>query len=317
MHRLRCSLKYMKYDLIIIGGGPAGISAGIYIARLGVNALLITKEFGGQIGKKAVDIENYPGFSKISGPDLIKKMEEHLKSNKIDIEMSEVKKIKKKDNIFVVSTSDGKEHEALSLILATGSDPRPLEVPGEKEYIGKGVSYCALCDGPIFADKTVAIIGGGNAGFETAIFLSKVVKKMYILEFGSEVKAFESNQKLVKETGKAEIIINAKLKEIHGKDFVEFITYEDKETGEEKSLEVQGVFVEVGYMPATAYAKGLVDFNERDEIKVKPETCETSTPGIFAAGDMNEGIFKQVVTATGEGAKAALATHNYIQKNKQ
>jgi len=306
-----------KYELIIIGGGPAGISAGIYVARLGVNALLITKEFGGQIGKKAVDIENYPGFSKISGPELIKKMEEHLKSNKIDIEMSEVKKIEKKERSFVVSTSDGKEHSALSLILATGSDPRLLEVPGEKEYIGKGVSYCALCDGPIFADKTVAIIGGGNAGFETAIFLSKVVKKIYIFEFGEKVKAFESNQKLVEETGKAEIIANARLKEIHGKDFVEFITYGDKKTGEEKSIEVQGVFVEVGRMPATAYAKGLVDFNERDEIKVEPETCETSTLGIFSAGDMNEGVFKQVATAVGEGTKAALAAHNYIQKNKE
>ena len=284
---------------------------------MGVNALLITKEFGGQIGKKAVDIENYPGYSKISGPNLIKKMEEHLKSNKIDIEIGEVKGIKKKENKFIVSTNDGKEHETLSLILATGSDPRPLEVPGEKEYIGKGVSYCALCDGPIFTDKAVAIIGGGNAGFETAVFLSKIVKKIYILEFGSEVKAFEANQKLVEKTGRTQIITNAKLKEIHGEDFVKFITYEDRETGEEKSLEVQGVFVEVGYMPATAYAKGLVDFNERDEIKVKPETCETSTPGIFAAGDMNEGIFKQVVTATGEGAKAALAAHNYIQKNKQ
>lgn len=307
----------MKYELIIIGGGPAGISAGIYSARLGVKALLITKEFGGQIGKKAVDIENYPGFTKISGPDLIKKMEEHLKSNKIDIEMDEVLKVEKRDSNFVVLTKDKKEFEAISIIFASGADPRPLEVPGEKEYIGKGVSYCALCDGPIFADKIVAVIGGGNAGFETAIFLSKVVKKMYIFEFGPKVKAFKSNQKLVEETGKAEIITNAKLKEIHGKDFVEYITYEDKETGEEKSVEVQGVFVEVGHMPATAYAKGLVDFNERDEIKVKPETCETSTPGIFAAGDMNEGVFKQVVTAVGEGSKSALAAHNYIQKNKQ
>ena len=305
----------MKYDLIIIGGGPAGISAGIYVARLGVKALLITKEFGGQIGKKAVDIENYPGFTKISGPELIKKMEDHLRSNEIDIEMDEVVKIEKKEGRFIVLTKGDKEYETLSIILSSGSDPRPLEVPGEKEYIGKGVSYCALCDGPIFRDKVVAIAGGGNAAFETAVFLSKIVKKIYILEFSPEVKAFESNQKLVADTGKVEIITNVAVKEIHGEDFVEFLTYEDRETGEKKSLEVQGIFIEVGHLPATSYAKGLVEFNERDEIKVQPETCQTTIPGIFAAGDVNEGIFKQVVTAVGEGAKAALAAHNYIQKN--
>jgi len=306
----------MKYDLIIIGGGPAGISAGIYVARLGVKALLITKEFGGQIGKKAVDIENYPGFTKISGPELIKKMEDHLRSNEIDIEMDEVVKIEKKEGRFIVLTKGDKEYETLSIILSSGSDPRPLEVPGEKEYIGKGVSYCALCDGPIFRDKVVAIAGGGNAAFETAVFLSKIVKKIYILEFSPEVKAFESNQKLVADTGKVEIITNVAVKEIHGEDFVEFLTYEDRETGEKKSLEVQGIFIEVGHLPATSYAKGLVEFNERDEIKVQPETCQTTIPGIFAAGDVNEGIFKQVVTAVGEGAKAALVAHNYIEKTK-
>lgn len=306
----------MKYDLIIIGGGPAGISAGIYVARLGVKALLITKEFGGQIGKKAVDIENYPGFTKISGPELIKKMEDHLRSNEIDIEMDEVVKIEKKEGRFIVLTKGDKEYETLSIILSSGSDPRPLEVPGEKEYIGKGVSYCALCDGPIFRDKVVAIAGGGNAAFETAVFLSKIVKKIYILEFSPEVKAFESNQKLVADTGKVEIITNVAVKEIHGEDFVEFLTYEDRETGEKKSLEVQGIFIEVGHLPATSYAKGLVEFNERDEIKVQPETCQTTVPGIFAAGDVNEGIFKQVVTAVGEGAKAALVAHNYIEKTK-
>ena len=306
----------MKYDLIIIGGGPSGMSAGVYIARLGVRALLITKEFGGQMGKKAVDIENYLGFPKISGPELIKKMEEHLRSQEIDIEMDEVRQVSKKNDGFLVSTKTGKEYEAVSIIFASGADPRPLEVPGEKEYIGKGVSYCALCDGPIFADKIVAIIGGGNAGFETAIFLSKIAKKIYILEFNDKPEAFEGNQKLVEETGKVQVITRAKLTEIHGKNFVDYITYEDRETGEKKSLEVQGVFIEVGHMPATSYAKGLVDLNERDEVKVKPETCETSTPGIFAAGDLNEGIFKQVVTAAGEGAKAALAAHNYIQKIK-
>lgn len=303
----------MNYELIIIGGGPAGMTAGIYATRLGVKTLLITKEFGGQIGKKAVAIENYPGFESISGPDLVKKMVSHLKAQEIKIEIDEVLNLKKKNGNFLISTKNKKEFIAKALILATGADPRPLEVPGEKEFIGKGVSYCALCDGPLFRDKTVAIIGGGNAGFETAQFLSKIVKKIYILEFSDQVKADEVNQKLVRKTGKTEIIINAKLKEIKGNKFVNEIIYEEK--GKKKNLEVEAVFVEVGYEPATSYAKGLVEFNERDEIKVKPETCKTSFPGIFAAGDLNEGPFKQIITAAGEGAKAALAAHNFIQRS--
>jgi len=303
----------MNYELIIIGGGPAGMTAGIYASRLGLKTLLITKEFGGQIAKKAVEIENYPGFESISGPELVKKMEKHLRSNKINIEIDHVLDIKKKGEDFSVSTKAKKQFEAKALILATGSDPRPLEVPGEKEFIGKGLSYCSVCDGPIFKDKIVAVIGGGNAGFETAIFLTKVAKKIYILEFGPEPKAFESNQKIAKASGKLEIITNAKLKEIKGDKFVESIVYQDKRTKKEKTLKVKGVFVEVGYEPATSYAKGLVEFNKRDEIKIKLETCETSTPGIFAAGDLNEGAAKQIVTAAGEGAKAALAAHNFIK----
>jgi len=307
----------MIYDLIIVGGGPAGMTAGIYACRLGLKTLLITKSFGGQIAKKAVDIENYPGFEKISGPELVQKMEEHLKSQEVEIEMEEVRKIEKKGDNFLVSTRDKNKYQAKAVILASGADPRPLEVPGEKEFLGKGVSYCSICDGPLFKDKVVAVIGGGNAGFETAIFLLKIAKKIYILEYGSEVKAFEANQKIIKQNDKAEIITNAFLKEIRGTRFVESIVYQDKKTGKEKVLKVEGVFVEVGYQPATAYAKGLVDFNERDEIKVEFETCQTKTPGLFAAGDLNIGQFKQIVTAAGEGAKAALAAYNFIQKTRQ
>jgi thioredoxin-disulfide reductase len=302
-----------NYELIIIGGGPAGMTAGIYASRLGLRTLLITKNFGGQIGEKAVAIENYPGFESISGPDLVKKMEKHLKSQKIDIQIDEVLSLKKEDKDFSVLTKGKKEYKTKTLILSTGSDPRPLEVPGEKEFIGKGVSYCALCDGPIFKDKTVAIVGGGNAGFETAIFLARVAKKIYILEFSSQPKAFEQNQKIAEASGKVEIITNAKVKEIKGDKFVELIVYQDQKNNKEKTLEVKGVFVEVGYQPATSYAKGLVNFNKRDEIAIEPETCQTSTPGVFAAGDLNEGIFKQIITAAGEGAKAALAAHNYLQ----
>ncbi len=303
----------MNYDLIIIGGGPAGMTAGIYAGRLGLKTLLITKSFGGQIAKKAVAIENYPGFESIPGIELVQKMEKHLRTQKIDIEIDEVRKVEKAEQGFLVFAKK-KEFQAKAVILTSGADPRPLEVPGEEEFIGKGVSYCSVCDGPMFRNKVVAIIGGGNAGFETAIFLAKIAKKIYILEYGSKPKAFAANQETVKKTGKTEIITNTALKEIKGKKFVESIVYQDMKTKKEKTLKVEGVFVEVGYQPATSYVKGLVDFNERDEIKVEFETCQTKTSGLFAAGDLNVGAIKQIVTAAGEGAKAAISAYNYIQK---
>lgn len=304
------------FDLIIIGGGPAGITAGIYASRLGLKTLLITKSWGGQVARKAVVIENYPGVGKITGQELVEKMEKHLKAQEIEIGLDEVLKVTKKSNIFSVSTKNKKKYQARAIILASGSDPRPLEVPGEKRFIGKGVSYCSVCDGSLFKGKVVAVIGGGNAGFETAIFLTKIAKKIYILEFSPEVKAFPDNQKIIGASGKVEVITNTTLKEIKGKDFIDSIVYQDRKAGKEKTLKVEGVFVEVGYQPATAYVKGLVDFNERDEIKVEFETCQTKTPGLFAAGDLNVGPFKQIVTAAGEGAKAALAAYNYIEKKR-
>jgi thioredoxin-disulfide reductase len=304
------------YDLIIIGAGPAGMTAGIYASRQKINALLITKGFGGQVGRKAVTIKNYPGFKEISGLDLIKKFKEHLNSEKINIKTAEVDKVEKKGNFFSIFTVKKEEILAKAVIVASGADPRPLEVPGEKEFIGKGVSYCSICDGPIFLDKTVAIIGGGNAGFESAIFLSNYVKKVYILEYESKLAADKTNQEIIKKSGKAEIITNASLKEIRGKDFVDSIIYKDLKTKKENILKVKGVFVEVGNQPATSFVKGLVDFNERDEIKVESETCRTKTPGLFAAGDANAGLFKQIITACGEGAKAALAAYQYIQNTR-
>ena len=316
------------YDLIIIGAGPAGMTAGIYAARQQMNTLLITKSFGGQVGRKAVTIKNYPGFKEISGLDLIKKFKEHLNSEKINIKIAEVDRIEKKEKIFSVFTVKKEKILAKAVIIASGADPRPLEVPGEKEFIGKGVSYCAICDGPVFEGKKVAVISGGNAGFESAIFLLNYAKKIYILEYAPEVAADKTNQEIVIKSGKVEIITNVSLKEIKGKDpariplsarsnaggFVDSIIYEDRKTNETKILKVEGVFVEVGNQPATSFVKGLVDFNVRDEIKVESETCQTKTLGLFAAGDANAGSFKQIITACGEGAKSALAAYQYLKK---
>ena len=310
-----------SYDLIIIGGGPAGVTAGIYASRQKLNTLLITKAFGGQIARKAVMIENYSGFEEISGMELIQKFEKQLRrasvrsdGHKIDIERDEVTKVEKIEEHFLVITKNKNRFESKAIIVASGADPRPLKVLGEKEFLGKGLSYCVTCDGPLFEGKTVAVIGGGNSAFEAAIFLSKIAKKIYILEASEKVRADAENQERVKKTGKVEIITNTQVQKIQGKQFVNSLIYEDRKTKREIKLPVEGIFVEIGSQPATSFVKDLVDFNERDEIAVEFETCQTKTPGLFAAGDCNIGKFKQIVTAASEGAKAALAAYGYIEK---
>ena len=302
------------YDLIIIGGGPAGITAGIYTARQKLNTLLIAKSFGGQVARKAVAIENYPGFEEISGLELIQRFEKHLRKQKIDIERDLATKMKKIGKNFLVLTKSKNQFQARAVIIASGADPRPLEVPGEKKFIGRGVSYCSICDGPLFPNKIVAVIGGGNAGFEAAIFLSKFAKKIYILEYAQKVGADEINQERVKKTGKTEVITSAALKQIKGKEFVNSIVYQNRKTGKNITLLLEGVFVEIGSQPATSFVKGLVDFNEKDEIKINPRNNQTKTPGLFAAGDVTDIKEKQIIIAAGEGAKAALSVYEYLQK---
>lgn len=304
------------YDLIIIGGGPAGITAGIYASRQKLNTLLIAKNFSGQVARKAVAVENYPGFGKISGMELIQRFEKHLKKQKIQIEKDSAVKLKKTGKVFLVLTKSKKQFQAKAIIIASGVDPRSLAVLGEKKFIGKGVSYCSICDGPMFLNKTVAVVGGGDAGFETAIALSKWVQKIYILEHTSKLSADAENQEVVRKTGKAEIITNAVLKQIKGGQFVNSIVYQDRKTGGKTTLSLDGVFVEVGSIPATDFVRGLVVFNKKGEIKINSKTCMTKTSGIFAAGDVTEIKDKQIVIAAGQGAKAALSVYKYLQKNE-
>lgn len=311
----------MVYDLIIIGGGPAGITAGIYAGRQRMNTLLITKEFGGQMAKKATEVCNYPGFPKVSGIELIEKFVEHLKIQEtVEIKTAEVGKIEKHSDVFTIITTENEKIEGRSVIIATGADPRPLEAIGEKELIGKGVGYCVTCDGPLFKNKTVAVVGGGNSGLEAALFMARYASKIYVLEFGSELKADQENKNDVEKSDKIEVIINAAVKEIKGDPsaggMVSSLVYEDQISKEMKTLEVQGVFIEIGTQPATSLAKGLVDFTKRDEIMVETESFATKTPGLFAAGDNNSGHHKQIVTAAGEGCKAALAAYEYLRKSK-
>lgn len=304
------------YDLIIIGGGPAGITAGIYAARKKLKTLLITKDFIGQAGK-AGEVENYLGFEGIYGIELMRKFKKHLEKFEIEIREGEgAKRIEKANSIFEVATTRNGRHSTKAIIIASGRDPRPLEVPGEKAFIGKGVSYCAICDAPFFKNKTVAVVGGGNAAFEAALDLTRYSPKIYILETSSKVRADEINQEKAESSGKIEIILNANVKEIKGKEMASSLVYEDATKKEIKELSVEGVFIEIGSIPATGFLTNLVDFNERDEIIINPQTCETKTPGIFAAGDVTDVKYKQIIIAAGEGAKAALAAYDYLQKIK-
>ncbi|MDP3093216.1 MAG: FAD-dependent oxidoreductase [bacterium] len=303
----------MVYDLIIIGGGPAGITAGIYGARKVLKTLLLTKDFVGQIGRTD-SIENYPGFLEIGGIDLSKKFREHLKKFSIEIkEGSEVKSLSKPDRVFKVETTKGEAFEAKTVVVASGRNPRPLKVPGEQRLEGRGVSFCGTCDAPFFKGKTVAVVGGGNAALETVLDLLPFATEIYVLEISSRLAADEINQQRVGESGKAEIILRAQVLEIKGENAVEKLVYRDLTNNQEKELTAQGVFIEIGSLPATDFLKDLVDFNKAGEIAIDPLTCATKTPGLFAAGDVTDIKYKQIVVAAGEGAKAALSAYNYLQ----
>lgn len=301
----------MIYDLIIIGGGPAGIAAGIYAARKKLKTLLITKEWGGQI-TKANEIENWPGAKKISGMDLIKQMTEHLKAFEIEIkEGREVIDLDKKGDNFTLRDND-QQYEAKAVIIATGKVPRSLNIPGEEEFKGKGVSICSTCDAPIFKNKDVAVVGGGNAGFAVAMDLIKYAKKIYLLEFLEELKGDPITKEKLEQSKKVEFHTNAAIKEIKGKKFVESLIYEDRETSKDNEIKVDGVFISVGMMAKAGFAEKLVGLNQIGEIVIDKDNY-TKTPGLFAAGDITDIKYEQIVIAAGEGAKAALAAADYLK----
>ncbi|MFA5349639.1 MAG: FAD-dependent oxidoreductase, partial [Candidatus Paceibacterota bacterium] len=267
--------------------------------------------------RKVTPVENWPGTVQITGPDLINSFQKHLRKHKIDIERDEVSKIKKVKNYFCITTKSKNHFKTYAVIVATGADPRPLEVEGEQHFVGKGVSYCPLCDGPLFYNKNVVVIGGGNSAMEAALLLSKYVNHIYILEASDKLAAFKDNQDKVLTTKKAEIITSAKILKIEGAKTVEKIIYEDKTSKHKKELEVDGIFIEIGNQPATSFLKDLVNFSKRDEIKINPRTCQTRTKGLFACGDVTDVFPKQIVVAAGEGSKAAVNAYNYVQDVKK
>jgi len=299
------------FDTIIIGAGPAGFTAGIYAARREMKTMIIAKELGGQVAL-ASKIENYPGFRSIASYDLITKMQDQVKALSVEIKIDEVKKIEKQnDDSFILYTTT-KKYRGKTIIIAMGLSPRRLDIQGENEFNGKGISYCANCDGPFYRDKTVAVVGGGNAALDAAEIMSKIAKKVYLIHRREEFRGFEVLLNKVKEKENIEFLLNTDVKEIIGKEKVEKIKIYNNKTNKEIEIKLDGVFVEVGRMAHTDLAADFVEMDKRKQIIVG-SNCETKTFGIFAAGDVVVGNFKQITIAMGQATIAALAAYKYLQ----
>lgn len=297
------------YDLIIIGGGPAGMTAAVYAARKKLDTMLITTDFGGQ-PMWTMEIENYMGYQFITGPELMGKFEEQVRRFSVKIEYQEATALTvNADGTFTVSTTE-EEHQAKTVILASGKRPRRLNVPGELEFTGRGVSYCATCDGPLFANKKVAVVGGGNSAIQAAIEVSSVGEKVYLISR----REYIADPILIDKMEEATNIVELKghiTKRIEGNQVVEKIVVENCDSSEEHELAVEGVFIEVGLIPNSEFAQNVVTLNQYREVVTDCRT-QTNIPGLFAAGDISNGPDKQIVIAAGDGAKAALIAYDYL-----
>ncbi len=306
------------FDLAIIGGGPAGTSAGVYAARKQLNTIFITKEWGGQ-SMVSPDIHNWIGTRSISGDELAKNMQEHLKeyAGKFmtitdNVEVSDITKI---DGGFSIKLNNGETKEAKTIMIGTGSKRRKLPVPGAEEFDQKGLTYCATCDGPLFAGRDVVVIGGGNAGFETASQLLAYAKSVTLLHRGPAYKADAITVEKVLAHENMTGILNAQTSEVLGDKFVTGIKYKDGEGGEEHELKVGGIFVEIGLVPNTEFISNSVELDEYKRIKIDPWTQQTNTEGIWAAGDCTNVRYHQNNISAGDAIKALEDIYIYI-KNK-
>ena len=300
-----------KKQLVIIGGGPAGLAAAIYAGRSELDGLLLEKlSPGGQV--LITDrVDNYPGFPDgITGFDLVDKMAAHARKFGIEEKNGEVTRITRQDDSsFVISLAGDEDILTQTIILATGATHRALGVKGEEELTGRGVSYCATCDGPFFRDQVVAVVGGGDSAVQEAIFLTKFAKKVYVIHRRDELRATKVLQKKAMENPSIEFVWGSMVQEIIGSENVEAVKILNKRTGKESSLEVQGVFIFVGIQPNTGFLKGLVDMDERGFIRTD-EWMRTSERGIYAAGDCRLKPLLQIVTAVSDGATAAFAVEH-------
>jgi alkyl hydroperoxide reductase subunit F len=300
------------YELMIIGGGPAGIAAAVYAARKQLKTLLLTVDIGGQINN-TWGIENYLGYQFIEGPELINKFQTQMSQfpidQKIGEKVSQLKKIKKG---FEAITEAGNKYRAGVVIFTTGKNPRKLGVPGEKELTGRGVTYCAICDGPVFAGQKVAVVGGGNSALEAALDMLKIAEHVDLVS----LTKLTGDPILIDQLSGAKNLntyIEYQTEEIKGKDLVEGVVIKDNKSGAKKTLDVTGVFIEIGLVPNSDAVKELVKLNKWGEVPVSC-ACETTMPGLYAAGDVTDVPEKQIIVAAGEGAKAALQAHRYLQR---
>ena len=298
-------------DLIIIGAGPAGITAAVYAARKKMKLLVITKDIGGQTAWSG-DIENYTGYQFVTGPELVAKFEEHMQRYDIALkENEEVVEVRKKDNRVYIKTNKG-EYEAKTAIVASGKRSRELGVPGEKEFKNKGLTYCATCDAPLFSGKDVAIIGGGNSALDAALQLINIAKHVHIINIAPDLTGDPIMREKVGKSVKTTILNSSQVAAVVGDKMITGIKI--KRDGKEETLSIQGVFVEIGLMPNSEFAETLHK-NELGEIKVDSYN-KTNEPGIFAAGDVTDVPEKQIIIAAGEGAKATLSAFRYLAQQR-
>lgn len=310
----------MPYDIVIIGGGPAAVAAGVYAARKKAKTLLVAESFGGQSIVSA-DIHNWIGERNISGIALAEKLEDHIRGYKDDVEIwsDRVESITRSASdaqLFSIQTKAGKSVEARAVIVCSGSSRKRLGIEGEDKLDGRGVCFCSICDAPLFGDKDVVVIGGGNAGLEAVIDLHPYAKKIYLVNRGAVLRGDAVTQEKIKTFPNVECIFNATPVEILGDTFVSGMKYTDGVTGMEKTLDVQGVFIEIGSVPNSGLAKGVVEVDEIGRIKVDPRTMRTSALGIWAAGDVTDGLYQQNNIAAGDAVRALLNAHAYLHSGK-
>lgn len=301
------------FDVLVVGGGPAGASAAIYAARKGIRTGIVADRFGGQVLDTAA-IENFISVNHTEGPRLAANLEEHVKEYNVDImNLQRAKRLEKKD-LIEIELENGAVLKSKSVILSTGASWRNIGVPGEKEFRNKGVAYCVHCDGPLFEGKNVAVVGGGNSGIEAAIDLAGYTTHVTVLEFNSELKADAVLQERLRSLPNVTVVTNAQTTEITGTDKVNGVSYVERETGEEKHIEIAGIFIQIGLVPNTAWLGDTVERNKFGEI-LTDKRGATNVPGVFAAGDCSDSPFKQIIISMGSGATASLAAVDYLVRN--